>query len=232
MINHEHKFIFIHIPKNAGTSIGKALNRQCGISELYESYRIHSDKFDEKIWEEYFVFSFVRNPFARMWSQYIYRNWLYQKYPFNEILVDNLERIFDIEMEQKESDRYYYGPGASRKNKIKDRENIIAFFSEKIHCATQTDFLKGMYSDGVDKRPYIDYVGRVETLQTDFDFICDKIGIDKIKLPRENPSIGGAVHTSIDNYLDAYDENTIKSVAKKCSDDIKNYKYYFEGFDE
>jgi len=25
MINHEHKFIFIHMPKNAGTTIGKAL---------------------------------------------------------------------------------------------------------------------------------------------------------------------------------------------------------------
>ena len=98
MINHEHKFIFLHIPKNAGTSIAKALNRQCGVTEPYESFRIHSDDFDKKIWKEYFVFTFVRNPFARMWSQYIYRNWLYEKYPFNEILVNNLERIFDIEL--------------------------------------------------------------------------------------------------------------------------------------
>ena len=62
MVNHKHKFIFLHIPKCAGVSIGKTLNKLTGVDEVYEGFGIHHDEFNEEAFKEYFVFTFVRNP--------------------------------------------------------------------------------------------------------------------------------------------------------------------------
>ena len=77
MINHEYKFIFIHIPKCAGISVGRTLCDLVGEDKSkYEGFKIHHDEFDEKIWKEYFVFTFLRNPQDRLYSQYLYRDFL------------------------------------------------------------------------------------------------------------------------------------------------------------
>lgn len=66
-INHEKKLIFIHIPKNAGTSIIKAM----GIENLYmdktiEEYKEHYQDY----WNEYAKFTVVREPIDRFISAY------------------------------------------------------------------------------------------------------------------------------------------------------------------
>ena len=66
-INHEKKLIFIHIPKNAGTSIIKAL----GVENLYmdktiEQYKEHYGDY----WNEYKKFTVVREPIDRFISAY------------------------------------------------------------------------------------------------------------------------------------------------------------------
>lgn len=66
-INHEKKLIFIHIPKNAGTSIIKAM----GIENLYmdktiEEYKEHYQDY----WNKYKKFTVVREPIDRFISAY------------------------------------------------------------------------------------------------------------------------------------------------------------------
>ena len=66
-INHEKKLIFIHIPKNAGTSIIKAI----GVENLYmdktiEEYKDHYKKY----WNTYTKFTVVRDPMDRFISAY------------------------------------------------------------------------------------------------------------------------------------------------------------------
>ena len=66
-INHEKKLIFIHIPKNAGTSIIKAM----GVENLYmdktiEEYKEHYQDY----WNEYTKFTVVREPMDRFISAY------------------------------------------------------------------------------------------------------------------------------------------------------------------
>jgi hypothetical protein len=66
-INHEKKLIFIHIPKNAGTSIIKAM----GVENLYmdktiEEYKEHYQEY----WNEYTKFTVVRDPIDRFISAY------------------------------------------------------------------------------------------------------------------------------------------------------------------
>lgn len=66
-INHEKKLIFIHIPKNAGTSIIKAM----GVENLYmdktiEEYKEHYQEY----WNDYKKFTVVRDPVDRFISAY------------------------------------------------------------------------------------------------------------------------------------------------------------------
>lgn len=66
-INHKKKLIFIHIPKNAGTSIIKAM----GIKNLYmdktiEEYKEHYRDY----WNKYTKFTVIRDPIDRFISAY------------------------------------------------------------------------------------------------------------------------------------------------------------------
>jgi hypothetical protein len=66
-INHEKKLIFIHIPKNAGTSIIKVM----GIENMYmdktiKEYKEHYGDY----WNEYKKFTVVREPIDRFISAY------------------------------------------------------------------------------------------------------------------------------------------------------------------
>lgn len=66
-INHEKKLIFIHIPKNAGTSIIKAM----GVANLLmdksiEEYKEHYKDY----WHDYTKFTVVRDPIDRFKSAY------------------------------------------------------------------------------------------------------------------------------------------------------------------
>ena len=186
MINHEHKFIFIHIPKCAGMSIGKTLTEltkpkddepHYGTKWNYSGFKIHHDEFDEKIWKEYFVFTFIRDPIDRLLSQYLYRDFLYH-HEF-EYAVKNMKGLFSQEYGYKE-------PGTHPTNgSIID---ISDHYGEWIHYPCQRGFLQGQYSNGIDKRPYINFYGKYETLQEDFDYVCEKIGLPKTKLPHSNKS--------------------------------------------
>ena len=75
-INHKHKVIFIHIPKNAGTSIRNSFNINGYDKKVVSKRYPHSTCSEIKkyigdnIWNEYYKFSFVRNPFDRLVSFY------------------------------------------------------------------------------------------------------------------------------------------------------------------
>ena len=92
MISHKHKYIFIHIPKTGGTSIEKALLEAEGVhwgkegiaglpsktkkkffmNESLDSSPQHwtLDEYPKEFQENYFCFSFVRNPWAIWVSEY------------------------------------------------------------------------------------------------------------------------------------------------------------------
>ena len=91
MINHKDKFIYIHIPKTGGSSVEKCLLENEGIEvmpslrfmpkDIREKYVIGSfggnhhfplHKFEKEFQEQYFCFTFVRNPFSRAVSEFLW----------------------------------------------------------------------------------------------------------------------------------------------------------------
>ena len=71
MISHEHKFIFVHINKTGGTSIGEVLKKYSNKSKFKHQSIIDLNK--EASSNDYFKFTFVRNSWDRFLSLYKYR---------------------------------------------------------------------------------------------------------------------------------------------------------------
>ena len=93
IISHKHRFIFVHVNKCAGTSITRALFPHLGADDvvlgcLPEQEKLHAESkkngglekhstaghiksmLDADIWQNYFKFAFVRNPWDRLVSSY------------------------------------------------------------------------------------------------------------------------------------------------------------------
>ena len=162
MISHELKCIFIHIPRTGGSSIEQALIKQDWwkvdptTKHLFASQarKIYAD-----YWDDYFKFSFVRNPYSRMLSIANWRlmsNMYYGKRPVNEMLssehIEHYKKTFGHPVLLEYDYRFY---------KRKEIENDI----HKDNC---------VYENILDEP--IDYIGKLETIEKDLNNICTILG--------------------------------------------------------
>lgn len=228
IISHEHKFIFIHIGKTGGTSIEKVLcerldidfedtkkNPRNGHWWKHAWAREVRDLFGSEIWEEYFTFAFVRNPYDMLLSLYS----MYTQYP---------------EYINKEEHPNLYHPW----NQFGDFKDLVISMRDKKHAPDeewrlqldklgadnhmqvwnslrnlQTKYLCNKHGDIM-----VDFVGRFENLQYDFDYCCKRIGIEPIDLIWHGP-------TKHKDYRDVYTSDMIDVVNNHSWKDIRKYGY-------
>lgn len=70
MISHRNKCIFVHIIKTGGISVATALSMEAKQCHYFaKDIRI---LVGDDLWKEYFTFTFVRNPWDKIVSQYFY----------------------------------------------------------------------------------------------------------------------------------------------------------------
>lgn len=195
MISHDLKCIFVHIPKTGGRSIQQWMGSTSKNIEASQdivhaphspcSWYAHNH---DNVFDNYFKFSFVRNPWEKLLSEYFYmRRW-------------------------NGCDAAKHGVDFS--TSFKTFQDFVLFggikYSWEFHANAQLDLLDGP----------MDFVGRFENLQEDFDHVCDHIGIDRHALPHINKS-------KHKHYTEYYDDITRRIVVKMYEKDIEHFGYKF-----
>ncbi len=215
----DKKIVFCHIPRSGGCSVENYFDVKASSSvrnidtAQHVSLGEYSNHYEDL--EEYFVFTFVRNPWDRLWSQYKYRSFLHKNYSFDNV-------VFNIETYFKD---YYRSDvdNPSKEDRFDVRFDIANYYGEFIHLPSQTDFLKGKYNDSINKLPYLDYFGKFENLKEDLDTIYDKIGFAKTKLLHKNKSNV----KKFKHYTEIYSDKAKEFVKEKYKEDIINFGYEF-----
>jgi Sulfotransferase family len=182
MICHSHGFIFIHVPKTSGTSIkdalGQAIYGTGSAPEFLVSPNPHypasySAAFEEhitaaelkdglpsKIWDSYFKFGFVRNPFSWAVSNYFF---------FLRDRTDHPAHEFIRSQGFGDAIRFFLDPALNPAAVVGGMR------------LRQSEFL----CDDRGK-PLVEFIGKYESLAADFGQVCDRVGIRPPPLPKLN----------------------------------------------
>ncbi|MDG2046046.1 MAG: sulfotransferase family 2 domain-containing protein [Halioglobus sp.] len=202
-VSHEHKIIFVHIPRTAGESIENCLGMYGG--DPIQFFWGAVDNFDvlqhntarelklkihnDALWDEYTKFSVVRNPFSKTVSEY---HWYLR-----------------------------YGPHCSFEDWVISLENRIAInrninIAEIGHNMPQNSFLLDEH-----KQLMMDKIIKFENLEEEFtDFLLaqDIVAV----LP---PASTTKSQMLLEDFRDYYDENTAEIVEKIYREDLSAFSY-------
>ena len=215
IVSPNKKFVFVHNPKTAGTSIEQVLepysnyyNRSVleilrfrlnkyGILKNWKYMHYHKHlRADEALefisresWNSMFTFGFVRNPFDRQVSIYLYKK------RTNTVMSHDLIA------------------------KLKDfKAYVHALVNEPELQRNRYVYQKNYFTDN-NNNQIVNFVGKYENLSKDIDKISKAIGI-KIDLPWELKS--NRMH-----YREYYDEETRKIMEEYVKPDLDAYDYDF-----
>jgi hypothetical protein len=218
IINNTHKFIYVHVPKTAGTSITTLFSPLTTLFDL----EIGATDFGEKIQDAYherfqiskhsglteiykavgdqlfkncFKFSFVRNPFDRIFSTYNFlRSW------------DSPDRDFNNLMQSFKSFSQFICSNCLVDRQVPDN----MFFPQSHWLCSNTDDVA------------LDFIGKVEDLSADIASILNIIKVeslvDKSKIQILNESVDDLNKLEINSQV-------IEKIINIYKDDFVKYKY-------
>ena len=209
MLCHDYKCIFVHIPKCGGQSIELVFLRLLGLTwenraplllrpsldpsfgpprlaHLSASEYVACGHVTQAQFDSYFKFSFVRNPWDRIVSEYKYCRYCGVK-DFKTFIFNKLPKP--------------------------------AWTDDYRHIVPQYELLVDANGSML-----VDYVGKFEGLQKDFNEVCNKLGIPLVTLPHANksPESGQSRH-----YAEYYDNETKEFVESLYIKDIETFGYAF-----
>jgi len=194
----ETESIFIHIPKAGGISTIKSLYGEDANGFGHPTYERFLRMYGKKSFNEYFKFTFVRNPWDRLLSAYNFlkkggMNHMDQQ--FCDDVLSSYDTFEQFVMEWV------------------DRENVEGW----VHFIPQYHYVYDK-----NKNLVIDFVGCFEQFEADFESIREKLGtgiplkhLNKTKDKKEN------------NYRDAYTQEMTEKVAEVYKEDIELFGYEF-----
>lgn len=224
MINHQHKCIYIHIPKTGGSSIEKKLglfdtlaygvqdhrnireirprksvenipllfsknahfSRKKFLKAPLSAFRNPEKELTKEQFDSYFKFTFVRNPWDRLYSWYKHV----------------------MRTEQHKRDMKLPDDCSFKKFMIEYRNVNYGFFSQLYWLQDYDGSL-----------PF-DFIGRFESLENDFKQVAETIGLERPDLP--NLLISGNRP-----YTEAYNKELIDFVSEHFQEEITLFGYSF-----
>lgn len=223
ILSHAHKFIFICNGKTGTSSIETALapyqegeEFEVGVEGLYTERHVPpatlKAQLGPDVWEEYFTFAFVRNPWDWFVSQYFW-NWRAPQLSKRELLRTPVTTLRAYWREKEEKRR---------------RREVETFAPADIHvtydllrryrAVHQADSLfQCNYIYSPEGNQLVDFVGRFEQIDEDFSRAIDRIGVDA-KLPYRNA-------TSHHDYRAYYTPGTADLIADLYHIDVDAFDY-------
>ena len=212
MISHKYKFIYVHIPKCGGTSVEHSLLVKHGIPEQRVANWNLTDE-EKSEYRLYYKYGGVDVQHKKI-DQYKDKN---EKKYFTFTFVRNpWERFVSEYFYIKKTD------GCNCENFNSTFPNFKHFaMNDGLKCAwVGHDTLQIDYVFNSNHGKLTNFVGRCEDMQYDFDYVCGKLGLGKLKLPHRNP-------TKHKHYTEYYDDETRQIVAEKYAKDIEYFGYEF-----
>lgn len=234
IISHEYKFIFIHIGKTGGTSIEKVLCEHLNLDfeqtkrnpeeewwkHIWAKYM--KEYIGEEIWNDYFTFAFVRNPFDLILSLYS----MYTQYPEYTNKKDH-EDLYHPWNQYQDFEDFILSMG-ERKHEPDDKWRLqldtlgaektmkIWYFLENLQTSYLTNSWQGKEEGSGEI--LVDFVGRYENLTEDFHKVCLHLGLPKLDLIH----YGSTKHRP---YQELYTEKMKEIVYEHSSLDIERFGY-------
>lgn len=215
LLSHKHNFLFVHIAKTGGTSIRSAL----------QSYR----------WgHKYSLAMFIANKLSHLTQHHIAA-----KFPRHSKIIaakemlpteyfNNLTKFSFVRNPWDLQVSSFYHIARERPEVMGGRTNFESFLKWKFdpsrsyqyHIDTSLE-LQTDYLIDLNGQLLTDFVGHYETLQQDFDNICDQIGVKKVELPHKRKASDRTSYTSY------YTDETAELVYNHFKQDIEllNYRY-------
>ena len=209
IINHKHKFIFIHTPKCGGTSIKRALYPYCDRYDQFfgghpdvpdgnNEISKHSTAMEIKSfatldrWETYFTFSFVRNPLSRIVSLY---NWWHKT-------TGNFDPKLKADICNMSFKEFVFSDHTVPAQ--------VEFLSSKLPKDTFV----------ADKnRLELDFIGKQENMNKDFAYICGLFRLPNLQLGKHNTS------SKCTDFRDYYDDESEREIKRRYSEDFEAFNY-------
>lgn len=190
IFSEEKKFIYFKPGRTAGTAMYRHNMKGVGAHEV----QLNKDSLfwrlsDEEIKNKYFVFTFARNPFERLVS-----GWK----AFSEKTPPYAHLDFKKFIENND------GMGWLTKDGL-----------------TQNDHWSPLcqYIEYKDKSKFVDFIGRYENLNRDWEFIATRLGLDT-----NLPNVNNSTHEYYRNY---YDNKIKESVSEFYKRDLELLNYGF-----
>jgi len=207
LISNSHRFLFVHIYKTAGTSITSALMPFCASTEPHQIDT--TVKIDDNIWREphqydkhikasELIAKMGHTVFESYCSFAFIRNpWDWQVSLYNYMLMDRNHFQHALIKGMRDFDEYI---------RWRCSGNV----------RHQKDFIFSLEDEQL-----VNFIGRYEQLDADFQTLCLKLGIIAPRLPRLNVS-------NTKPYQGYYNAETIELVRHAFEPDINLFKYDFE----
>ena len=193
-----YKLGFVHLPRTAGTAIGSFIKEYLGND--VKNF-IHTPISELKNRQDIFLFGFIRNPF----------DWYVSRYEYY-INKDKIGRNIIEKGVSKANDAGLFGDAFKKEFKTL-KDHLI--YGRELERFWLSDLCKHMFfvKDKLD----LDYVGKVETINKDMNYLCKRFDLKPTKtfgqFCKKNPDMmNKSVHG---DYMSYYDNEMIELVKEK-----------------
>jgi len=214
MISHDLQCIFVHIPKTGGTSVEKSLGIFTDLNAHTQDHRsiqkIKPEGSPGNVIQRLLVQDPVVEGEVTPGQFQRYYKFTFVRNPFTRAV----SWYRNILSDPRHQEKHGVSPDCSFPEfMVKHQDNWA--------LRPQTHWI--LDKDG---QPPFDFIGRFEQFQTDFDKVCDRLGLEKRTLAQERKRPGDKV-----SYRAFYDEATIELVSERYREEIAMFGYSFDDLD-